>query len=96
MNEEYIKNLISQEISNRAISSLDTPAHVHNGVDSPKLDAGASLIGTPQNALTTSVGGSLTSGGVGNLSNADNVILTNLITRVSDLENRLQNLRLIK
>lgn len=69
--------------------------HEHTGTDSPKI-SGRNLLKAPQEALTTATGGSLSTGGVGDLKTADATILTNLITRVGELETKLQNLGLLK
>lgn len=69
--------------------------HFHNGIDTNQLDAKEALIGAPQAALTSATGGSLTSGGSNDLKTADSTILTNLITRVGELETRLRNLGLL-
>lgn len=68
--------------------------HTHNGTDSPKI-SGNDVTFTPQTAITPTVGGTLTSGGAAVLSNADNIILVNMQTRIDDLESKLQTLGVI-
>lgn len=70
--------------------------HTHNGVDSVPLGKSSILkpLGAPLSALTPA-SGTLSSGGATSLSNADNATLNNLITRVGELESKLQALGLI-
>jgi len=70
--------------------------HSHNGIDTAKLYAIDCLEYAPQPALTTKSVGSLSSGGIYNLSSADSAILTNALTRIYELETKLQTLGLIK
>lgn len=72
-----------------------TEKHLHNGTDSPKLDAKRALLKAPQSALTVA-SGSLSSGGMGTLSSADSAVLTNAILRISELETKLRNLGLLR
>lgn len=69
--------------------------HAHTGVDSQRIN-GKNLINAPQSALTTASIGSLTSGGSNNLKTIDADILNNLITRVGELETKLQSLGLLQ
>lgn len=69
--------------------------HEHNGGDSKKIK-GSNLYRAPQIALTTADGGTLTSGGANNLKTADSLILSNAITRLGELESKLQNLGLLQ
>jgi len=69
--------------------------HRHNGTDAYQI-SGHDLLKAPQSSLTSASGGSLSTGGVGDLKTADATILTNLITRVGELETKLQNLGLLK
>lgn len=70
--------------------------HNHDGVNSPKLSnkAVALALGAPKAAIT-SASGTLSSGGAGSLSNADNATLTNALTRLAEIEARLESLGLI-
>ena len=68
--------------------------HTHNGTDSQKLNL-TDLNGLPASALTAASGGSLTSGGTEDMKSADTTILNNVITRVGEIEARLQSLGLI-
>jgi hypothetical protein len=70
--------------------------HTHDGVSGNKLVAQDALVGAPQEALTAPSGGSLSSGGSGDLKTTDADILNNLITRVNELEDKLQALTLLK
>lgn len=69
--------------------------HVHDGKSGKRLN-GKYLIGAPQSALTPASGGTLSSGGTEDMTNTDAAILNNLITRVGELETKLQNLNLIQ
>jgi hypothetical protein len=69
--------------------------HFHNGTDSPKIPA-SSILRVPQEAITSASGGTLTSGGINDLKTADALILNNAITRIAELETKLQNLGFIK
>jgi len=68
--------------------------HAHNGIDAPQISF-SSMEGTPQASLTTASVGSLTSGGSNDLRTADANIINNAITRLNELEDRLQNLGLL-
>lgn len=70
--------------------------HKHTGTDgSPKLEARDSLENAPQSALTTKSSASLSSGGTAVLSNTDSSIITNMRTRIDELETKLQKLGLL-
>lgn len=68
--------------------------HAHNGIDAPQISF-SNMEGAPQAALTTASVGSLTSGGSNDLRTADANIINNAITRLNELEDRLQNLGLL-
>lgn len=71
--------------------------HDHGGTNSPKLYAGDALEGAPQEALTVaSDPNTLTTGGANNLKTADALILQNALTRLNELETKLQALGIIK
>lgn len=65
--------------------------HTHNGTDSQNIQ-GQYLVSAPLVPITTASGGSLSSGGSAVLSNGDSTILTNALTRIGDLEYKLQSL----
>lgn len=67
--------------------------HKHTGVDSPKIDI--LDLDIQKGTLTTKNVSALSSGGANNLTNADNVILENMRTRINDLETILQRLNLL-
>lgn len=66
-----------------------TYRHTHNGTDSPLLSnqAIANALDAPQTALTAANNGSLTS--------SDATIISNMRTRIAELETRLQNMGLL-
>jgi len=64
--------------------------HTHNAIDSEQLSMKDAIIGCPMPALTSDAGGSLSSGGVGDLKNSDSTIIANMRTRINELEARLQ------
>lgn len=66
--------------------------HKHNGIDTPKLFAGDSLVSAPQQALTT--GTSSTAGAT--YTATEQAMINNLKTRVAELELKLQTLGLLK
>lgn len=70
--------------------------HTHNGIDSEKLSqkAVASALGAPKAAITAA-SGTLSSGGAGTLSNSDSATLNNALTRIAEIESRLESLGLI-
>lgn len=68
--------------------------HVHNGIDAPQISF-SNMEGAPQAALTAETGGSLSSGGANSLKTDDANIISNAITRLGELEDRLQNLGLL-
>lgn len=70
--------------------------HNHDGINSEKLStkAVASALGAPKAAITAA-SGSLSSGGAGSLSNADSATLSNALTRIAEIEARLESLGLI-
>ena len=68
--------------------------HEHNGTDAPRIP-GKSVLGAPQDSLTEAESGSLSTGGAAVLSTDDSAILSNAITRLGELETRLQNLGLL-
>lgn len=70
--------------------------HTHNGIDSEKLSnkAVAAALGAPKAAITAA-SGSLSSGGAGTLSNSDAATLNNALTRLAEIEARLESLGLI-
>lgn len=70
--------------------------HTHNGIDSEKLSqsAVASALGAPKTAITAA-SGTLSSGGAGTLSNSDAATLNNALTRIAQIEARLEELGLI-
>lgn len=70
--------------------------HTHNGTDSPRLLAKDALLKAPQSALTAASGTTLSTGGGGNLSASDSLILNNALTRIQELETKLRNLTLIR
>ena len=71
--------------------------HRHNGTDSHKLYLGNAAQSAPQEALTTaSDPATLTTGGANDLKTADAEILQNAITRLAELETKLQRLGLLK
>lgn len=74
---------------------MDITTHTHNGIDSKQL-TGRAFAGAPLTALTAKVTGSLSSGGAAVLSTADSLILTNMKTRIDELETRLQTLILLQ
>jgi len=94
--ELEIRQIIQDEISRQALSSLTVPYHTHTLTDAGQLDAKAALIRTPQAKLTAVAGGALTSGGAAVLSTADSVILANAIARLADLETKLTTIGLLK
>lgn len=63
--------------------------HTHNGIDSEKLSnkAVASALGAPKAALTPSTGGSLAT--------YNSTEVSNMRTRIDELEARLQSLGLL-
>ncbi len=70
--------------------------HTHNGTDSPLLETQAitSALNAPQSAMTAA-SGTLSSGGAGNLSNSDSATLNNALTRIAELEAKLEAMGLI-
>jgi hypothetical protein len=71
--------------------------HRHNDVDSPKLYLGDAVLDAPKEALTTaSSPATLTTGGSNDLKTVDAVILQNLLTRFAEMEDKLQELGLLK
>ncbi len=85
LDEQKIRQIVREEMTN----------HRHTGIDALQI-AGSSILKSPQSSITTGVAGTLTSGGVGTLATADEVILTNMQTRINDLETKLQNLGLLQ
>ncbi len=83
MTTEEIQKLISDAIA----------SHTHTNDGSQQIQ-GQFLVKAPQPRLTTASSGILSSGG-GNLSTADNIILNNALTRISELESKLKTLGLI-
>jgi hypothetical protein len=69
--------------------------HNHDGVNTEQID-GRNLRNSPQESLSTQVGGTLSSGGAGTLSTGDSQILASVITRLNELEDRLKKLGFIK
>ena len=63
--------------------------HTHNGVDSPLLETAsiAGALNAPQSALTSANNGSLTS--------SDATIISNMRTRINELETKLQAMGLL-
>lgn len=63
--------------------------HTHNGVDSPLLETSSitSVLNAPQAALTPADNGSLSS--------VDATIISNMRTRLNELETRLQSMGLL-
>lgn len=70
--------------------------HNHDGINSEKLSnkAVAAALGAPKAAITAA-SGSLSSGGAGTLSNSDSATLSNALTRIAEIESRLESLGLI-
>jgi hypothetical protein len=68
--------------------------HEHNGTDAPRIPA-KNLLGAPTSALTAADGGTLSSGGTEDMTDADAAILNNLLTRFAEMEARLQSLGLL-
>lgn len=70
--------------------------HTHNGIDSEKLSQKAiiSALGAPKAAITVA-SGTLSSGGAAVLSNSDSATLNNALTRIAEIEARLESLGLI-
>ncbi len=70
--------------------------HNHDGTTSQRLSAEEAIERAPQSALTTKSAGTLSSGGLTGLTSADSLILTNMQTRINELETKLQAIGLIK
>lgn len=70
-------------------NNSSTYRHTHNGIDSPLLETAsiAGALNAPQAALTAANNGSLSS--------ADATIISNMRTRIAELETRLQNMGLL-
>jgi len=88
MKPDEIQNLIQQEVSKQVTN------HRHTGTDALQI-YGNNLHSAPQPSLTIASGGTLSSGGITNLSNADHTILANAVARLNQLEIKLQKLGLI-
>lgn len=67
----------------------NTYRHTHNGIDSPLLETSSitGALNAPQSALTSANNGALTS--------VDATIISNMRTRLAELETRLQNMGLL-
>lgn len=65
--------------------------HTHNGIDSPQIK-GSAIFNAPQSALTASIGGTADA----TYSSNEQNIINNLITRVDELEAKLQALLLLR
>lgn len=87
-----VSDVIQDVVPGMIFDSIST--HAHQGGESQNI-TGDSLVNAPQNALTPASGGTLTTGGAAILSTADSTILANAITRIGQLESRLQALGLI-
>lgn len=92
MSPEEIEQLVIRLLSDSRISSLACPYHQHTTTDVGQLDAGKSLIGAPQTAITADSGG--TAGAT--YTAVEQGIINNTHTRVNDIYLRLQNLNLLK
>lgn len=70
--------------------------HTHNGIDSNVLSSSAvkKAISAPQTAMTPA-SGTLSSGGAGSLSNSDSATLSNALTRIAEIEAKLEAMGLI-
>lgn len=90
--QQKIDSRIADVVPGMIFDSISS--HSHLGGDSQQIDASA-IIGAPQNALTPASNGSLSTGGAFNLTAADSAILTNMQTRINQLESRLQALGLL-
>jgi len=67
----------------------NTYRHTHDGINSPLIEnaAIAGALNAPQSALTAANNGSLSS--------ADATIISNMRTRINELETKLQNMGLL-
>lgn len=91
-----LTDTIQNEIQSTVPQMIDDAIsnHFHDGNGSQQIQ-GQYLSQAPQSAMTTASAGSLSSGGTAILSNADAIILNNALTRIAELESKLQNLALI-
>jgi len=64
--------------------------HTHNGVDSPFINDTAPV------SLTAKVSGTLSSGGAAVLQTFDSSVIENLRTRVSEIEEQLKKVNILK
>ena len=78
MNEDQVKQLIKEEIT----------SHKHTGLDARRL-SGRNLENAPQPTMTTANSGGLSSGAVEGLTNDDNTIISNMRTRINEIETKL-------
>lgn len=67
-----------------------TKFHTHNGINSPQL-TGRAFVNAPQSALTTVNNDTINTGDA-----TSDVAITNMRTRINELEARLQALELIR
>jgi hypothetical protein len=82
-----------QEISRMIYEAIIS--HNHDGVTSLRLQ-GKYLQKAPQTALTSELGGSLSTGGVAVLSTSDSNIIANAVTRIVEIETKLRAVGVIK
>lgn len=70
--------------------------HNHEGTSGRQLDAKFALLRVPQEALTPKSTATLSTGGSNDLKTSDSQIIQNLRTRLDELEEKLQNIGLLK
>lgn len=70
--------------------------HKHNGIDSQKLRGEQAIFNAPQDSLSPADTNILSTGGANNLKTTDATILNNAITRIAELETKLQKLGFIR
>lgn len=87
-----LEDQIQQEIGNTVPQMIEeaVTSHTHNGSDSATIQ-GHNLSMAPQSAITTATGG--TAGAT--YTSTEQGLLNNAITRIADLEKKLQILGLI-
>lgn len=92
MTPQEVQQLIEEALSQFSLSALDCPYHRHTTTDVGQLNAGESLIGAPQTAITAEFIG--TAGAT--YGTTEQNLINNDHQRINDIYKKLQNLNLFK